>query len=213
MSKVTHKILLGALVVTLLACRSTSIKHYTDADYKTYQIHKFLVESNSDKFEEMLSHKIKQTNAELVERYSIMPPTRSYSPEQIQTIIATNNIDSVLVVQIGEMKKETQVVGTNTQTQHSFYYSPPPNNPYLVSPTSSTITGTSNSTTTTIIASRSASNATATLYDVKTGRIIWTGEIATKAQGTIYTNEASAASDIAIKVLNALLESGHISRK
>lgn len=186
----------------LTGCVSTNVRDFTDPDYMGFQSKKLLIESPSHLIEESFSNELKNIDVVYYLSSSIFIPTRTYTTKDKLKIMKDKGFDSLLTINISGDHQSSNVVGYNTNSYASAY-STGYGNAYA-SGTSTTIP---------IVAHNRNSKAQAKLYEVKTGRVIWVGNLDTSAQGSLYMSNSTTADSIAEEAVVSLLKKGHLKKK
>jgi hypothetical protein len=204
-----------ALVALLLgsgaasAFRSTDVESYTDPDYKGYQPKKVMlvVENASQEMrmeiEERLTKELAKKGVEVISNRKLFPPTREFSTEDRQRILAAESVDSALVVTIGESASQVMAIATQTRGTAQMNAQPSGGGGYNA-------TGTMNSTSQNIYAAKSKAEFSAVLFDAAKNRAAWYADVQVKAQGTLFVSEKGDAKGLAGAVIEGLEDDGHL---
>ena len=168
-------ILVLSLLTNLVSCRSTLIKGFTDPDYHAFKIHKLLVDAPNALFDDAFTNKTKNIDVVYAATDTIFLPTRSYTSEEKASIIKQNGFDAYLYIDITSNDKSSRVVAYQTKSTA---------NAYSTGYGSAYASGTS--TTLPVTSHKRRTTAKATLYEVKTGRVVWVADLDTKDSGSLY---------------------------
>lgn len=194
------------------ALRSTKVEGHTDPDFIGYQPKKVLVvvvapttEIRLQTEERMLGRMAEYGVQASTER-QVFPPTRQWTPEQRVEILSRQGFDSTLLVVSGA--NSTTVIPFATQT-------------YGTANTTGQIhsNGTFNaqtrgaSTEYNLVSVRSSAEFSAVLVQNGSGKVIWYGDIVTKAGGTLFVGERGDAKASVKGVIEGLEEGGHLVKK
>lgn len=196
----TANILLICLFLT--SCISTQVRDFTDPDYINYTAKKLLIDAPSPFFEESFSYKLKDIDVQYAPTTNLFLPTRTYTAEEKVEIIRRNGFDSLLIISISGDNQSSDVVGYNTNS-YANAYSTGYGNAYASGA----------STTVPIVSNNRNTQAQAKLYDTKNGRIIWVGNLNTKASGSLYMSNSSTVNSMTKEIINSLLQKRHLIKK
>ena len=196
-------VVLVVLISALLsACITTQVKGFTDPDYHAYQIRRVIVDSPHPLFDEAFANKSKQVAAVFESAREIFVPTRTYSAEDQVTIIRQRGYDTYLSIEITGDDQESRIVAFQSHSTASAY-----SNGY------GSAYGQSSTTTVPVTAHNRQTTAKATLYEVKTGRVVCIGNIQTKAGGALYMSDSGTVYSMVDSLLKDLIKQGHLQRQ
>lgn len=193
---------LAIFALFLTACISTHVRDFTDPDYVSYQSRKILIESPSHLFDESFSNELKGVDVLYASSNTIFIPTRSYTAKDKLKIMKEKGFDSLLSINISGDQQSSNVVGYNTNSYA---------NAYSYGYGSAYASGTS--TTVPIVAHNRNSKAQAKLYEVKTGRVVWVGNLETTASGSLYMSNSTTVDSMVEETVASLLVKGHLKKK
>ena len=195
-------IVLSSLLIMTTGCISTSVKDFTDPDYIAFTSKKILIDATNPLFDEAFKNKLKNIDVEYLSTNSLFLPTRQYTSEGKVKIIKENDFDSYLVINIESDDSSRRVVAyqsTSTVNAYSTGYG----NAYA----------TGSSSTVPITSHKRHTGATAKLYDVKNGRMVWTADINTSASGALYMSNSDTVYSMVKKIISSLVAKGHLKNK
>ena len=207
-------LVLAALLVmsgTASAFRSTDVESYTDPDYKGYQPKKVMlvVENASQEMrmeiEDRLTKEFEKKGVEAIPNRKLFPPTREFSTEDRMKVLEAENVDSVLVVTIGESASQVMAIATQTRGTAQINTKPTYGGGY-------NSTGTMNSTSQNIYAAKSKAEFSAVLFDTANNRTAWYADVQVKAQGTLFVSEKGDAKGLVGAVIEGLEDDGHLAK-
>jgi hypothetical protein len=192
------------LALFLTSCIDSDIESFTDPDYVGVKFTRLLVDLNSipdsAKLEasKQILKRLKDNNYEVMDINQFLPPTRSYSPDDIRAAIANSGYDSILRIIVTSDNASRSVAGyVNNSTGYANFT---PNGIY----------GNSQSVTVPIVAAHGQTNTTTIVYDAKDLRVAWKANISTKASGTAFVgNVSSIANSVIGKAIDQLKADGH----
>lgn len=194
---------------TASAFRSTDVESYTDPDYKGYQPKKVMlvVENASQEMrteiEERLTAEFAKKGIEAIPNRKLFPPTREFSTDDRMKVLAAENVDSALVVTIGESASQVMAVATQTRGTAQMNAKPTYGGGYNA-------TGTVNSTSQNIYAAKSRAEFSAVLFDTAKNRTAWYADVQVKAKGTLFVSEKGDAKGLVGAVIEGLEDDGHL---
>lgn len=186
------------LSLFLSSCATSKITAFRDPAFATKQFDSISVFSlgmtldAAVAVEQQLCTKIKPTPC--VTGKSILPPTRQYSPEEVEVILSQSGVNAVLILTLVSDNSDTRYIGSitnssayssaNTMGSATLYG----NNAYWNSNTYGSAYG--RSLTTPIYSKSRVSLGELKLFDRGTGKIAWSGEIRIDGRGVASTDEA-----------------------
>jgi hypothetical protein len=187
----------------LTGCISTDVRDFTDPEYNSYKVKKMLLVTPNPTFDDIFISELrsKNINTEVVTSSQIFLPTRSYSKNDMSSLIASNKFDAILYIVVNGESSNSQVVSylTNSSAQV-----------YSTGYGSASATGTS--TTTPIMAFSRDTSSKAELFDPINSQKIWVANLQTSAQGAIYVQSDDTMESISEEVINSLIKKNHISK-
>ena len=183
-------------------CISTTVKDFTDPDYRTFTSHSLLLDAPHQLFDEAFKSKLGDIDVKYSSTDSFFLPTREYTAEQKASLIQNSGFDTYLFIDIKGEEQSNRVVAYQTRSSSSAY-----NTGYGGAYASGS------STTVPITSHKRKTGAKATLYDVKTGRIIWVADLDTSARGSLYMSNSGTVYSMVKKVITSLLAKGHLKKK
>ncbi len=199
-------IILSILTVFLSACISTQVRDFTDPDYIEFSASKLLIEAPNHLFAESFAQELEDINVIHSPSSKLFMPTRTYTAKQKLEIMRKEGYDSLLTISISGDDQSRNVVGYNTNSYASA-------NAYNTGHGNAYAYGSGTSTTTTIVSHKRSTQAQAKLYDIKTGRTIWVGDLDTAASGSLYMSNSSTVNSITEKIVSSLIQKGHFEKK
>jgi hypothetical protein len=192
------------LALFLTSCIDSDIESFTDPDYLGVKFTRLIVDLNSipdsAKLEasKQILKRLKDSNFDVVDINQLIPPTRNYTSENIQTLIASSGYDGVLRIIVTSDNAQRSVAGYMSNSSGYANYTP------------NGIYANSQSVTIPMVAAKGQTNTTTIIYDTKGLQIAWKANIATKASGTAFVgNVSSIANSVIGKVIDQLKADGH----
>lgn len=193
------------------ALRSTKVEGHTDPDFVGYQPKKVLIVvigTSTDmrqQTEKRMIERLAKFNVEAATERQLFPPTRDWSPETRVEMLEKHGFDSTILVVSGANSTSVipfarQTYGTANTTGHVY------GNGAFNAQTSGTTTEYN------LVSVSSSAEFSAVLVQNGTGRIIWYGDIVTKAGGTLFVGERGDAKASVKGVIEGLEENGHLTK-
>ncbi|WP_286716088.1 hypothetical protein [Thalassolituus sp. UBA2009] len=195
------KILLIPFCLILASCITTKVRDFTDPDYTNYAVKKILIDAPTLFFYESFSSNLQNIDVQHATIESLFLPTRTYTESEKIEIIRNNGFDSLLAIEVANEDQSSTIIGYNTNS-YANAYSTGYNSTYA----------SGSSTTTPIVSHNRSTQAQAKLYDLKTGRIIWIGNLNTKASGALYMSSGATINSMTRKIVTSLINSGHLTK-
>jgi len=102
------KVLLPIIIILLISCTQTRVVSFSDPEAKYKSYNKIAVigdtEDLSDRLaiEEKMVETLRDNGAKAVSSLSLLPPTRSFTIEEENTIMTSNNIQALVLVQVAD---------------------------------------------------------------------------------------------------------------
>ena len=166
------------------AFRSTKVEGHTDPDFVGYQPKTLMLEVVGadtvmrQQINERLVKAMSAYGVRVIPERDVFPPTRQWTPEQRIEILNRQGIEGSIIVAVGSSSAQIvpiarQTYGTATTTgavQASGAFAANTN---------------AQSTSYNVLYATSSAEFSAVLVDIKTGRVAWTGDIFSKASGTL----------------------------
>lgn len=200
------------LASTALALRFNDHTSYTDPDYIGYKPSKiiFLTQGASSsittEIDKRMMKYFKKTNVQVIPYREIFPPTRRWSNEEMTKRLASQHIDSAIIINAGISSRD--IIKYSTQTHSNTYLSGTVNQFGNFNANANT-----NSTTYNNYGAKSKAEFSVVLIDLKSNKIAWYADIATKAGGTLFVGDKGDAKAVSKTIAKALEKDGHISKK
>lgn len=198
-------VLVAVFSLALSACVTTSVKSYTDDDFRARKVAKMVVDLNQlpppmrDAVESEISIKMTRMGVASTLITQVIPPTREVNPEQAKDLILKGGFDAILTIRMTDEKERTTYGGSiNTGTTNAYVYG-------------SRINAYSSGTSIPLINAESVTIFYATLFDASSARKIWVADLIAEAGGTYYVGNNKAIAESAAETLtNKLREDGRI---
>jgi hypothetical protein len=144
----------------------------------------------------------------------IFPPTRTYTNAEIQSGLAQNHIDALLIINVGDTGVTRQYAGTVIQSTTSGGFSGTGTTTQFGNIANTNFSGTMNSSTfgtaTPVYRYQRQTNFNARLVDAVTGRNLWVGSGQTQAGGSLFVGDGTSASSSISALFNDLQTKGII---
>ena len=192
------------LVFTLTACIESEIQSFTDPDYQNSNFTKLIIDATSlpdtskIEAEKVVIQRLKEANYDVIDIGQILPPTRTFTPDDARKLLAESGYDNILRITITGNDSNTYLAGIYTYTTAN------------VSAYGNSAYGHANSYSTPIVASNGTTSIQAVIYDAKNGNKAWQATVVTKAQGTAFVgNVNSIANSVIGKIIDNLKADGH----
>lgn len=189
----------------LSACIQSETKSFTDPDYIEAKFTKLIVNLNAlppttrIEAEKVVLPKLREAGLDAVMLSDVVPPTRSFTPEEAIEIIAQSGHEYMLTVRVLD-----SISSVSPATYYSYSYG------------SGTVNGNrvkANATTTSIpiIHSKGSTAMLLMIFDVKSGNTAWEASVLTKSSGTHYVgNEEEIARSAIGSIIEKLKTENHI---
>ena len=205
-------------LVSALACgpaaafRSTKVEGHTDPDFVGYQPKTLMLEvvgADTEMRQQINERMVKEMSAfgvRVIPERDLFPPTRQWTPEQRFEILNRQGIEGGIIIAIGA--SSAQVVPIARQS-------------YGTANTTGAVHGngafsantTAQSASYNVLSAKSSAEFSAVLVDIKTGKVAWTGDILSKASGTLFVGSKGDAKASVKGVIDGLEEDGHIAKQ
>ena len=184
---------------------TTSVKSYTDDDFRASKVTKIVVDLNQlppsmrDAVGSEISIKMTKMGVATTLITQVIPPTREVNPEQARNLILKGGFDAILTMKMTDEKERTTYGGSiNTGTTNAYIYG-------------SRVNAYSSGTSIPLINAESVTIFHATLFDASSARKIWVADLITEAGGTYYVGNNKAIAENAVETLiKKLREDGRI---
>jgi hypothetical protein len=102
------KVLFPVIIILLISCTQTRVVSFSDPEAKYKSYNKIAVlgdtEDLSDRLaiEEKMVETLRDNGAKAVSSLSLLPPTRSFTIEEENAIMTSNNIQAIVLVQVAD---------------------------------------------------------------------------------------------------------------
>ena len=174
------------------ALRSTKIEAYTDPDFLDYKIRTAVLFVQTDDFETRKA--IEKTFVDRMAKYGVtvnleaqlFPPTREWSAAERHAQYTKQGISAGIIISLNRRSSQITPSGMST------YYSNSSSQSYISK------------------SAKSRASFGAIVFDTKTYKTVWTGEIFVKASGTWVVGAKKDARAAAKKIIKDLAEKGHL---
>ena len=206
-------IALFALVGMLVsACVTTSVKGYSDTDFKDYKFRKVMVRAPNVNFsfgallETSMVKELKLAGIPAESFLQTFPPTREWRNDEVNSKLLTTGYDSIMYINLVDSESSTQTAGYMNSGSANTYGN------VSVYGNQATYSGntTYRGTTTPIVAFKRNTSTRVQVFDTRTAKIVWIGDAATKAGGAVFMGDEATSDDIAKAIVTALKEARHI---
>ena len=210
---------LTAVALSLSGCITTSMQGYADRELPTKRVSRIIAYVAGppplvSSIQASISDDAKERGVVAEDAFLLFPPTRTYSNAEIQKGLASNGVDGVLVINVGDSGVLRQYAGTILSGQYfgSTNASGTINTFGNVSTVSlnGTSSGTMVATATPIYGYRRQTAFTARLLDPATGRNLWVGNGQVNAGGLLFVGDKASASSSVAAIFNDLQRKGII---
>ncbi len=200
-------LILSSLILLLSGCTSTEINSYTDPEYTSFKSRKVVVSApNSDlelgaKLEKYISRELIKRNVKATSLGEIVSTYKQANSEYIKVNLKTTEADSLLLILLNSGNFDKSIISTYTTANSTIY----PNYNYInkhPSAYSASAHATDNKT-----------QINLKLYEIKTGKVIWTSDAVTNTKERHATDEEAALSELAKTFARELTKSEHIGEK
>ena len=169
------------------AFRSLKTESFTDPDYRGLVFRKslLLVQNASNdsrmQIEERLVDDLKGRGVEVIPNRRLFPPTRNWTPDEMNAALVRENVTVVLIVTVGASAASVIPVATQTFGRTTV------NGNVYASGNAATFnsSASSQSTSFNIVHASSTAEFSVVLIDVSTGRTAWYADITSKAAGQV----------------------------
>ena len=188
----------------LVACVESKIQSFTDPDYKDAKFRKVVVNLNSLpistrlKVEKIVIQRLTEAGYSPVLILDILPPTREYTNDEANSIVANSGVEYMLAINVLENTSSSSLAGFNTYTY---------GNVYAVGNQAS---ANANTVTTPVVHAEGETSIQATMFDVKNGHKAWVASVATETSGTLFVGNIDSIANSAIeKIIDQIKVDGH----
>ena len=199
--------ILSSLTLVLSGCAVTEINSYTDPEYTSFKSRKIVVSApNSDlgygaKLEKYISKELSKRNVSAISLGEMVSIYKQASSEYIKVNLKQTEADSLLLILLNSENFDKSIVSTYTTANSTIY----PNFNYINEHSSAYSA-----------ASHEKDNKmqyNIKLYEIKTGKVVWTSDAVTNTKERHPTNEEAALSELAKTLARELTKSEHIGEK
>jgi hypothetical protein len=193
-------LLLASLTLLLAGCVTTSVRGFTDNNYKEFKIKKIAVRAPNVGFafgEIMENSMIKNLRSSKVQAesfLSLFPPTRDWTNEEVAKQLMKDGYDSIMYVYL---------VGSDSSSQTISYINS--GNAYAYGGM-----GTYSGTTVPVSAISRSTQTRVKIFDIHTADVIWIGDSSTKAGGLLFMGDETQTDSISSQIVSSLKSNGHI---
>ena len=193
-------ILLASFALMLTGCVTTSVRGFTDNDYKDYKIKKIAVRAPNVGFafgevmENSMVKSLRSSKVQAASFLSLFPPTRDWTNEEVAKQLMSEGYDSIMYVYL---------VGSDSSSQTISYINS--GNAYAYGGMA-----TYSSTSVPVSSIRRYTQTRVKVFDIRTTDVIWIGDSSTKAGGLLFMGDETQTDSISSNVVTSLSESGHI---
>lgn len=199
------KILLSILTVLFIsACIQSEIQSYTDPDYKEAKFTRLIIDTTSlsdrarIKATKIILERFKDAKYEVIDIRDLLPPTRTFTNEDMANVLSKSNYDYILNVIVTGDSASSYVSGI-----------------YIYSTASATAYGNNvsvngSSVSTPIVSASGNTTIEANIYDARNFKKAWQGTVLTEARGTAFVGNIDAiANSIVGKIIDRLKAENH----
>lgn len=198
-------ILIAVLSLILTACVETTVQSQTDPEFKGSKVSKIVIDLSAlplqlkTQTEPILIEQLKAAGVQAVNIRDVAPATRDYTPDQLQSIIAGSGYEAIMFIQMTDSGSRTSYAGSINNTSYTGNFN---GNQFNMN---------SSGISTPLILAMGNNAFKATLYDNRTGRKIWIGELDTQTRGTAFVGKMGVIASSAVQALvSKLKEDGRI---
>jgi hypothetical protein len=197
----------------LSGCITTSMQGYADRDLPARpvkHIATYVVAPTAlaNSFQSSISEEAGKRGISSDDAYALLPPTRTYNDAEIKRVLAENDIDAVLIINVGDTGVVREYAGTFFQGQYSGSTDTSGtvtrignfSNVSLSGTSSGTVSGTS----TPIHRYSRQTTFKARLVDPGTARNLWVGSGEVSAGGRLFVGNGSSAASSASAIFEDL---------
>ncbi|WP_156937076.1 hypothetical protein [Bradyrhizobium sp. WSM2254] len=205
--------------MTLTGCITTSMQGYADRDLPSKPITRIVAyvagpPGLASSIQATISEEGRKRGVVAEDAFALFPPTRTYTNTEIRQGLATNSIDGVLVLTVGDSGVQQQYAGTILSGQYSgsSVANGTINTFGNVSSVSlnGTSSGTVTATSTPVYHYRRQTAFTARLLEPSTGRNLWVGNGQVSARGSLFVGDGANASSSVGAIFDDLQRKGVI---
>lgn len=196
--------LLGLMLVgPAQAFRSTDFESFTDPDYMGYRPARVLLTIVSDGsgtrriIQERMTKALEKEGITVFDEYDLFIPTRQWSAEERDAVLAERNIDALLTITAGATAAAVIPVMMQSYADVSVIGN----------------TAFATSTSYPVYAARSTAEFSGVLFDLGKHRVAWYADVFTKAAGTLFVSSKGDAKGAVKGIINGLKEDGHIGKR
>ncbi len=188
------------VILSLAGCATTSITGFTDPDFKNRRYTSLVVVTPnlnleySSLLQEKVCNAIQKVGNSCRRGLDLFPPTRTFEPDQIISILKDNHIDGYLLLTYGGGSTQSQQIGALTYGSATVF--------------SNTISAYGSSTP--VMSFSRSDGYSIVLIDTQTYKKAWVGGAKTQAQGLANITDDVFTDSLAEKVTSVLMEFGHL---
>jgi hypothetical protein len=214
--KITYLVSFVLIAFYCSGCVTTQVRGYTDTKYSSYKIKSVALLAISDDvglseaIENALVEKFESKGIKAIRSTDIIPPTRSYSMDEIQEALTSRGLKSIMIVDVGGSAESSQIVGYQS---YGYAYGTASGSAYNVGNTTYVNASGSTSSNTSSYAIRKFKRDTVTfskVYDVSSTEVVWAAQTETKAGGALFMSDGSTGGNLSETLINDLIDKGHI---
>lgn len=206
-------------VLVLCGCVTTEIRDYSDTEHAAQRTRSTAVIAETsdvglaEAIEQGLQTDLAQHGVRTVRMQTLLPPTRAYTDKEVKNKLSRQGIDTVLAVHVLDSSESSQIIGLySSGNAHVNTYGTAygiGNMAYGNAYSNISM----NTTTTPIRKFKRHTVAQTQLTDVASGQVVWRGQLETNAGGALFMSDSATASDLALRIVNALAQKGHIASR
>jgi hypothetical protein len=210
-----------AAAISLSGCITTSMQGYADRQLPEKPVSKIVayvagpgpIVSN---MQASIAEEARKRGVVAQDALLLFPPTRTYTNAEVRQGLASEGIDGVLVVNVGDTGVLQQYAGTILTGQYSGSSSAGGTINSFGNVSTASLNGTSSgtmtATSTPIYHYKRQTSFTARLLEPTTGRNLWVGNGEVNAKGLIFVGNGASASSSVGAIFDDLQQKGVIGR-
>jgi hypothetical protein len=214
-----RSIFLAAMAISLSGCITTSMQGYADRQLPASPVNRIIAYVAGppplvSSIQASISEEAKKRGVFAEDAFLLFPPTRTYTNAEIQKGLASNGINGVLVINVGDSGVVRQYAGTILSGQ--YFGSSNANGSINTFGNVSTLAlngtsfGTVVATATPVYGYRRKTTFTARLLQPASGRNLWVGNGQVNAGGLLFVGNGASATSSVAAIFNDLQTKGII---
>jgi hypothetical protein len=219
MFSVTRFVCIAAAAISLSGCITTAMQGYADRELPAKPVSRIIAyvagpTALVTSIQANVSDEARKRGLTAEDALSLFPPTRTYTNAEIQRGLASDGIDGVLVINVGDTGVLQQYAGTILSGQYSGSSNASGTISTFGNVSNVSLNGTSSgtmvATATPVYRYRRQTAFTARLLEPVTGRNLWVGNGQVNSGGLLFVGDGANASSSVAAIFDDLQRKGVI---